>query len=99
MSQPLGEMHHPASKLPAKVFVGFNWPCLWFGPFWYASKTVWKWAAISLVLTIVTYGLALFVFPFFANKQYIQSLIEKGYTVENQLTRDYLVKEGLLAKD
>lgn len=80
----IGYLYHPVNKYPVEIFAGFSWPCLFFGGFWYLYKRIWLWAFISLVAGFFTYGLALFVFPFFANKQHQDCLLKQGYLTENE---------------
>ena len=80
MSTPSGNLYHPINKHPQAIFTGFSWPCLFFGFFWFLSKNMWAWAVISFLTAIFTWGISNLIFPFFANSQYQNYLLNKGYT-------------------
>ena len=84
MSTLQGKAYHPANGSTEQIWGGFSWPCLFFGCFWYLYKGMWGWAAISFIVSIVTYGLGWLVFPFFANEQHAKSLLAKGYLTKKQ---------------
>ena len=84
MSTFAGKAHHPINGAVEEVWEGFSWPCLFLGFIWYLSKGMWGWAVISFIVSIGTYGLAWLAFPFFANAQYANSLLKRGYLNEKQ---------------
>src|SRR5882672_6327455 len=51
-----------------------------FGPLYFAHRGVWTHAAISLVVAIVTYGIAWLVYPFFARSIVRKHLLAQGWT-------------------
>ena len=57
--------------------------CLLFGGLYFAFKSVWKHFVISLVLSIVTFGLAWLIYPFFAKKMIINSYLERGWSIDS----------------
>ena len=84
MSTLQGKAYHPTNGSTEQVWGGFSWPCFFFGFFWYLYKGMWGWAAISFIVSIVTYGFGWLIFPFFANEQHAKSLLAKGYLTEKQ---------------
>jgi len=48
---------------------------------------MWGWGVIALILAILTYGFSWLIFPFFANAQYAQSLIKRGYINKKLLVK------------
>lgn len=80
MSVKKGEFEHPSGNgYTEMVWVGWSWPCLFFGCFWFLSKRLWFWAIISLVAAVCTGGLSWLVFPAFANSMHEKSLFQQGY--------------------
>ena len=63
--------------------VGFSWTTLFFGFFPALIRGDWLWAVIIFAATLVTFGLAGFVFGFIYNRLYIQSLLKQGFKVRN----------------
>lgn len=59
---------------------------------------MWYWAATSIVASIMTWGLAWLIFPFFANKQYARYLISKGYLTEAQWKKRETNEDGAVRK-
>lgn len=98
MSKFIGTVHHPSTSLPIKIYEGFSWPCFFLGIFWYMAKNVWKWAVISFLAALITFGFSWVVFPFLNNKQYIRYLLEKGY-LPDENARKYLLAKGLITED
>jgi hypothetical protein len=52
--------------------------------FWFLHKGMWGWAVISFILSVVTWGVAWLIFPFFANSLHADSLIKRGYLNQKQ---------------
>ena len=66
--------------------VGYSWTMLFFGIFVPLLRGDWKWAAITLLAAIFSYGLVpLIIFPFIYNKFYLKDLIYKGYKVKGEI--------------
>lgn len=78
-------LFHPVNHYEVQVKDGFSWWCLLFGLFWYLYKEMFFWSVISAISAFLTLGVSWFVFPFFANKQYKDSLLKKGYLTREQL--------------
>lgn len=74
----------PKTGIREQTYVGFSWPCLLFGVFWFLYKRVWGWAVISFLASVVTSGIAWFVFPFFANGLHRSHLRRAGWLSEIQ---------------
>ena len=60
---------------------GFSWTYFFFGALVPLFRGDWKWFLISLVASILTVGLAHFVFMFKYNEWYVNDLLEKGYEI------------------
>ena len=84
MSKFAGKAYHPINDSTEDIWEGFSWPCFFFGFFWYLYKGMWGWAVISFFVSIATFGIAWLFFPFFANAQYANSLLKRGYLNEKQ---------------
>ena len=65
------------AKKQAKV--GFSWTSLFFGALVPLIRGDVRWALIHICLTVFTFGVFYFVFPFIYNKKYIHRLLEKGW--------------------
>jgi len=85
MSKKIDTVYHPINKQPVDIYEGFNWPCLFFGPIWFATKGMWFWAIGSLVIDFISFGVSAFIFPFMANGSHIKHLRSKGWLSEEQL--------------
>tara|TARA_Y100000996_G_scaffold204863_1_gene160700 strand:- start:2960 stop:3442 length:483 start_codon:yes stop_codon:yes gene_type:complete len=79
MSTPSGNLYHPINKHPFPIYIGFSWPNLFFGTFWFLYKNMWGWAIISLFFSLATGGLSKLIFPFFANKLHQNHLLNSGF--------------------
>ena len=84
MSKRIGALYHPTNKEPSDIYNGFNWPCLFFGPLWFAVKGMWLWAIGSFLLGSFTIGFSWIIFPFFANGMYKKHLRSNGWLTEEQ---------------
>lgn len=84
MAKFAGKAYHPVNGSTEEIREGFSWACLLFGFLWYIYKGMWGWAIISIFASAFTWGVAWFVFPFFANAQYANSLLKRGYLNEKQ---------------
>ncbi len=76
--------------------VGFSWTMLFFGFFVPLLRGDFKWTLILLVLCVLSFGLANFVFCFFYNKIYTTNLLENGYVPADDYSREVLVRAGLI---
>jgi hypothetical protein len=84
MSKRIGTLYHPINKEPSDIFSGFNWPCLFFGSFWFAVKGMWFWTFGSGLLALLTLGASWIIFPFLANGMYRKHLRSQGWLTEEQ---------------
>lgn len=84
MSKLVAKSYHPVNGSTEEIWEGFSWPCLFCGFLWYMYKGMWGWGIIALILAFGTIGISWLIFPFFANAQYAQSLLDRGYLNEEQ---------------
>lgn len=63
--------------------VGFSWTVLFFSFLVPLLRKHYSGVVFWLVLSVLTFGLALLFFPFIYNKEYIKHLISKGYQVRH----------------
>lgn len=78
-----------------QVKLGFSWTMLFFGIFVPLFRGDLKWTVLSLILVIITSGLAWFVLPFIYNKLYIKSLLENGWMPADEMSRNAMLAKGL----
>lgn len=76
--------------------VGFSWTNLFFGFLTPLFRADIKWAIIQFILAIVSYSVSLWVFPFFYNKIYIKSLLNKGYYPATEIDEEILINKGFI---
>ncbi len=94
-SRLIGKMHHPRTRRPRKIREGFSWPCLFFNFLWYLYKGMFSWVFLSIALTVITAGIGWLILPFYANRQHIQSLINKGF-LPDYPTWQYLIEKEII---
>lgn len=61
------------------VKIGFSWTMLFFGVFVPLLRGDFKWALLSLLFNLLTFGIFGLVFCFKYNEIYANDLMEKGY--------------------
>lgn len=61
--------------------IGFSWTTFFFGFFPALLRGHWKGFFAMLLIAVISFGLALYVFPFLYNKYYVKHLIKEGYLV------------------
>lgn len=62
-------------------------PLMWtsfLGPLYFAYHRIWLHVAISAVLSVLTYGISVLVYPFFAENIVMQHYKSMGWTVKGQ---------------
>ena len=80
------------------VKVGYSWTMFFWGSFVPLIRGDIKWFFISLLLSIISLGIAwLVVLPFVYNKVYIKDLIEKGYKPESEELESFMRTKGIIA--
>jgi hypothetical protein len=79
---------HPQTGETKEAPVGFSWTMLFFGVFVPLFRGDFKWALITFLAAIVTFGISWFVFPFIYNKLYIKDLLSKGFKVKDVIGGD-----------
>ncbi len=67
------------TQMKREAPVGFSWTTFFFGFFPPLFRGDWKWFGIILLLNLLTWGLAGFVFAFLYNKLHIKDLLNNGY--------------------
>lgn len=78
-----------------QVKLGFSWTMLFFGILVPLFRGDLKWTVLSLILVIVTSGLAWFVLPFIYNRLYIKSLLENGWIPADEMSRNAMLAKNL----
>lgn len=78
-----------------KGFIGFSWTMFFFGVFVPLFRGDFKWIIITLILSILSFGLAQFILCFLYNKFYTLSLLEQGYKPANDFSKNLLNIKGL----
>lgn len=78
-----------------QVKLGFSWTMLFLGVFVPLFRGDFKWAIITFLASLVTCGIAWFVFPFIYNKIYIKEMIEKGWLPADEIAADALKNKGI----
>lgn len=83
-----------SAGLIKQVKLGFSWTMLFFGIFVPLFRGDLKWTILSLILVIITSGLAWLFLPFVYNRMYIKSLLEKGWYPADEMSRNALISKG-----
>ena len=91
-------LKHNQTGVAKQVKLGFSWTTLFFSGFVPLIRGDLKWFAIMWLLSIFTFTLAWFVFPFLYNKIYIKDMMEKGYVPADDFTKNALQGKGILLK-
>lgn len=60
---------------------GFSWTMLFFGVFVPLFRGDWKWFFISLLLSMITFGVSWLIMPFLYNNLYLNDLLKDGYEI------------------
>ncbi len=87
MGAAAGRLYHPDTGTWKTIHRGFSWPCLFLGPFWYASNGMGVWTLRAVLLCPVTLGVSWLVLPFFANRQRIVHLLTSGFLPDEEAHR------------
>lgn len=58
---------------------GFSWTTLFFGFFPALFRADYQYAAIQIMLALVTFGISTLIFPFIYNSLYMKKLISLGF--------------------
>jgi len=69
---------HPQTGLMKSGFYGFSWTFLFFGWFVPVFREVLLVELLHLAITVVTFGIWLFIIAFLDNKQYMTRMLEKA---------------------
>lgn len=77
------------------VKLGFSWTMLFFGFFVPLLRGDIKWTILSVVLSLITSGLAWLILPFFYNKSYIKGLLYAGWLPADESSKNALIAKGL----
>lgn len=76
-------------------FIGFSWTMFFFGFFVPLFRGDFKWTIITLILSILSFGLANFILCFLYNKFYTLNLLEQGYKPADDFSKNLLNIKGL----
>ncbi len=85
----------PSGSFPKECPLGFSWTTLLFGFFVPLMRGWWLGMAIALIAPIPTFFLSWFVFPFFANKMYVEHLLKQGYKPYSEQDAQILSLHGI----
>ena len=86
-------LRNPAGMVK-QVKLGFSWTTLFFGIFVPLYRGDLKWTILSLILVVLTSGLAWLILPFLYNRLYIKGLLEKGWYPADPMSRNALISKG-----
>lgn len=78
---------------------GFSWTTLFFGFFPALIRGDIKWGLIMIVISMITGGISLLVFPFIYNKFYIKELLKQEYVPSDESSANLLKSMGVYDKD
>lgn len=59
----------------------FLW-CLFFGPFYFAYLGIWDSAIVSGILAVISGGISMLIYPFFAQRIIIETYQKKGWKIK-----------------
>lgn len=93
------------SNIVKECSTGYSWTTFFFGMFVPLFRGDLKWAAIffciCFLVGLFTAGIGSVicgpVFAYFYNKIYITGLVEKGYVAMDELSQDWLVRNGVVS--
>lgn len=77
---------------------GYSWTTLFFGFFPAIFRGDFKGAMIGFIGGLIGAWLFFAIFAAFYNKLYIKDLLGKRYTYADEETRQYLIKNGIIAE-
>jgi hypothetical protein len=72
-------LKHPANGIVRKGFFGFSWTTFFFGGLPALFRGDILVGLVSMIASMLTFGLAGIIWAFFYNKHYTLKLIEAGY--------------------
>ena len=81
------------------VKVGFSWTMLFFGCFVPLFRGDVKWAILSFILALITFGLSWLVMPFIYNKLYIKEMFEKGWVPADDMSKNAIKQHGIVVPE
>lgn len=79
-----------------EVPTGFSWTTLFFSVFVPIIRGSIGVFFTMLILALCTFGVSNLIFPFFINKLYINSLLEKGFKPADEISKGYLIRKGFI---
>jgi len=77
----------------------YSWTSAVFGFWTPLLRGDFKWFFIYLIVGVPTYNLGNIILSFFYNKNYINSLIEKGYEPLDEESRELLISKNIISKE
>jgi hypothetical protein len=81
---------NPQTQEQKEVPVGFSWTYFLFGFMVPLLRGDWRWAGISLAVSLITLGLGQVALCFFYNKLYIKGLVQEGFQALDAEGKQYL---------
>ena len=76
----------------------YSWTGVVFGFWTPLLRGDFKWFLIYLIVGVPTYNLGAVILSFFYNKNYISSLIEKGYEPIDEKSKELLISKNIISE-
>lgn len=89
-------LRNPNNNAIVACPTGFSWTNLFFGFFVPLFRGDIKYLIIQLLVAGITAGLSTFIFPFFYNKLYIKSKLDKNFVPNDDYSAAYLMDNGYI---
>jgi hypothetical protein len=71
----------PTGQREVKLSRVFLWTLL-FGPFYFAWLGIWDSALVSGVLAVISGGISILIYPFFAERIIVETYKKKGWKIK-----------------
>ena len=88
----------PVNGMIISCPTGFSWTNFFFGVFVPLLRGDLKYTIIQLLVAMLTGGISWLIFPFFYNKLYIKSKLEKGFIASDDYSNNYLFDQGYVVR-
>jgi hypothetical protein len=70
----------PAGQKEIVLSRVFIWSLL-FGPFYFAYLGIWDSAVVSGILAVISGGISIMIYPFFAERIIVETYLKKGWKI------------------